>query len=548
MKRVYIFILTVIMLFPIMIKGSSFTLGFDCPSKVTAGETIKCKLSVNQTGGVSSVGGNFLLDGLTYDKFNIATDKNGKSIELHVNTISKEGFMFGNVNGFPSSLTIGEVLFKVPSTAKAGDSFTVKIINVTGSDIAYHDLEGSDISKAVRIASNVNTLSSLSVTGANISFNENTLNYSATIDASSVTITAKATDSHATVSGTGTKTLKYGKNDFNIVVKAENGSKKTYVLSITRPDNRNTNNYLKSLSVDVGTINFNKDTTIYNINVDSNVKTAKISAEVEDSKANFVKNYGARSVTLKYGKNEILVKVSAENEKVKTYTINVNREDDRSNDNFLSSLTVTPGSINFDKNITSYTVNVDKSVTSVDIKATANDSKATVKVVSPKSLVDGTNEYKVIVQAENEKTKTYMVYVIKGEDSTSILTPPEPINPVDEDLEKNNNKIKNLSIAESDIDFKSDITNYEVKTKKDKLDLNIVLDNSNSTYVVEGNENLKPGSIVKIIVTSESGENKVYTIKIVDDGLSTIQLISICGMVLANLVVLVLLIKSKASK
>ena len=88
--------------------------------------------------------------------------------------------------------------------------------------------------------SSVNTLSSLSVSGQAISpkFDKNTLNYSVTVpnNVTNVTINATATDAKATVSGKGSKNLSEGSNKFSIVVTAENGSKKTYTINITRKE------------------------------------------------------------------------------------------------------------------------------------------------------------------------------------------------------------------------------------------------------------------------------------------------------------------------
>ena len=314
-------------------------------------------------------------------------------------------------------------------------------------------------------------------------------------------------------------------------------SKKTYVISITRPDHRDGNNYLSSLSTNAGKISFDKNTTTYNLSVDGNVAAAKISATVEGEKASFVKNYGPRTVTLKNGKNEILIKVSAENEKVKTYTINISKADDRSSDNTLSSLTISPGSINFSKDKSSYTVDVENNVTSVTINATANDSKAKVKIDSPKELKEGENKCKVIVTAENETTKTYTIIVNRKSKSSSTSEPA---------MNKTTGIAKSIGVKGYDLNFDTNKTEYKIKTTDSSLDINVELEDG-ATYTVEGNENLVPGSIVKVIVKSKSGEEKIYTIKIEEEGLSSLKLISVIGVTLANLVVLALLIKSKAS-
>ena len=53
-----------------------------------------------------------------------------------------------------------------------------------------------------------------------------------TSETESLTISAKAKDSKAKVSGTGKKELKIGENNFTVTVTAEDGSKKTYTISV----------------------------------------------------------------------------------------------------------------------------------------------------------------------------------------------------------------------------------------------------------------------------------------------------------------------------
>lgn len=69
-------------------------------------------------------------------------------------------------------------------------------------------------------------------------FNKNTLEYNLEVEneVEKVTIKASKADSSASVSGTGEKELTEGLNKFNIVVTAEKGNKKTYVINITRKE------------------------------------------------------------------------------------------------------------------------------------------------------------------------------------------------------------------------------------------------------------------------------------------------------------------------
>ncbi|WP_405317224.1 cadherin-like beta sandwich domain-containing protein [Faecalibacillus faecis] len=84
--------------------------------------------------------------------------------------------------------------------------------------------------------SNNNNLSSLTLsTGTlNPEFNSNQTNYEVNVDAkmTEITIDAKALDSKASITGTGKHSLQVGSNTFEIKCKAENGSVKTYTITI----------------------------------------------------------------------------------------------------------------------------------------------------------------------------------------------------------------------------------------------------------------------------------------------------------------------------
>ena len=84
--------------------------------------------------------------------------------------------------------------------------------------------------------SSENKLSSLSVSAGTLSptFAEGTTSYKVelTSETQTIEVSAKAKDSKATVSGTGKHDLKIGENNIVVTVKAENGSKKTYTISI----------------------------------------------------------------------------------------------------------------------------------------------------------------------------------------------------------------------------------------------------------------------------------------------------------------------------
>lgn len=82
-------------------------------------------------------------------------------------------------------------------------------------------------------------LSSLKLSKGSLSprFAQGTTSYSATVDyaTENITVTATANNASATVSGTGTKSLKVGNNTIAVTVTAQDGStKKTYTINVKR--------------------------------------------------------------------------------------------------------------------------------------------------------------------------------------------------------------------------------------------------------------------------------------------------------------------------
>lgn len=123
-----------------------------------------------------------------------------------------------------------------------GKSVGTATITVRLSDAATFDEEA--LNKTYKITVKVtepksgnNSLSAISVDGYKLVKKSDT---SYTLDVGNsvtkITIKATASDEKASVSGTGTKTLKEGKNTFSVVVTAESGAKKTYTVTVTRKD------------------------------------------------------------------------------------------------------------------------------------------------------------------------------------------------------------------------------------------------------------------------------------------------------------------------
>lgn len=664
-------------------NGISITI--NCPSIATAGAQINC--TINSSSNISLAGVFAKYNFSTGILFNNLTTANGFTNPSGSNST---GFTIMNTNGFSGNVTLGTLQVTIPSNATSNQIYKIGLTSINPSDVNYNDYFLQDVSSDVRIISNNDKLSSLSITGGSINFNTDTLTYSTTIDSSSATISATAADSNAVVTGTGNVSLNYGNNTFNITVRSEAGTTRTYIINVNRPDNRSTNNNLSSLSVNIGNISFNKDTTSYRLTTKSS--SVNITATKEDTKATITGDIGSKGLNigtntfrinvvaengskktytitivresdqkqdttpgnknsnnnlsslfvtntniafdknttvynltttasstyisasretttatitgdtgkhdLKVGKNQFIIRVIAENGSKKTYTINITREESKSNNNYLKSLTLSNGSINFKKTTTEYNINVAKDIDKITIGATLEDSKssfengfgprtinlslgnntvyirvrsesgqvrtytlninrddgrdsdsslkniklsngkltfnkntleykvtveykidkmiieatpnsdkAKVNITGNEELSVGDNIFKINVEAENGKKTVYTITVIRKNQGEKI---------------SNNNSIKSITIKNHSIDFKSNVYKYTVKANEKELDLTITLDDENATYKIFGNENLKNGSEIKIKVTAENGEEKTYTLVIKKSNLGLI--------------------------
>ncbi len=302
------------------------------------------------------------------------------------------------------------------STSEGTINFTV-----TG-DITSGSGQTKDVSLTKQVTvtkpkSSDNTLKDLKVGGTTVSgFSSSKTSYTLKDNSgNSINISATANDPKAHVSGTGTKTLRYGKNTFGVTVTAENGSKKTYNIIVNKPDPRSKNNYLKTLTVDKGALEFNKNTTSYLIKLEHDVNDITIKATAEDSKASIS---GTGTKTLKDYVNEFKIVVKAENESTKTYVVKVARKDEAGNygklstDNSIKSITITDLDFKFNKDTKKYNLLVED-VNEIEFNVVPNSNAASVSIQNNDNLKEGLNKVIVQVTAENGDVNEYLFNVYK---------------------------------------------------------------------------------------------------------------------------------------
>ena len=125
----------------------------------------------------------------------------------------------------------------IPITVKSSSSSSSSSNSSNGSTSSNNSSSSSQTTPEPEVKkSSEKNLSSLSVSEGTLSpkFSAGTTTYKVdlTNEVKKLTISAKAKDSKASVSGTGEKELKIGENNFTVTVTAEDGSKKTYTISV----------------------------------------------------------------------------------------------------------------------------------------------------------------------------------------------------------------------------------------------------------------------------------------------------------------------------
>lgn len=496
-------------------------------NKLAPGESTTCAVSVKVSGGglvgfqtTPTVG-----DGLSLSNYKTASDWQGSGEDGKYVLYAEDG-KEGNV-------AIGS--FTVTANSGLASTSSVSLTNIVMAGVAgdTDKIRPGIVSVSIGAKSTNSSLTSLSVSSVSLSpsFSPATTSYTATVDASSINISATA---EGKISGVGAKTLNYGENKFQIVVTAEAGNTTTYTIIINRPDNRSNVNTLKSLKLSEGEIDFSSSKTSYNISVSSKTDSIKITSSLTDSKSRYIAGSSAMNVKLDYGVNTVKITVQAENGSNKTYTIKITRRDDRSKDNTLKEIKLATGDIEIDKEKDEYEIKVSYDEEVFDFAAIASDDNAKVEIIGDKNLKVGENLFEIKVTAENGDIKTYKLKVIRQEEDVVLSS---------------DSSLKSLVISDHEIDFEKDNKAYKVKTKEDKLEIEAIPSDKKAEVEIKNNSELEDGSVISIIVTAEDGTSTKYEIIIEKDKGLLIPIVGIVVILLViGILVFFILKKKKISK
>ena len=416
--------------------------------------------------------------------------------------------------------------------------------------IAYGCGDSATVNPVVELAS-LSVSTATSTATLQPSFNPSTTNYTVSlssavpsvivtaqpaVDGDTVTINGQATSSRSiTLEPPGETTI------VNVVVSETGTNSRTYVVRLVRADLAG-NNSLQSLTVSPGTppIAFNENTLNYSVTVGNTVNSVTVTPTLQDPLATMTVNGQpatsgqARTITplSPAGQNTtITILVRAQNGAEKPYAITISRG--ISNNNNLQTLTISPGTLNFSANVTSYSVGVGSNVTSVTVTPTLQDPTATLTVTSngpqpittsgqartiPLRAAGLSTTITIVVTAQNGSQKPYTITVDRA-------APPPP---------SGNNNLQNLTVSPGSLNsaFDPNDQTYTVNvastvasitvtpTRQDPAATLTVTSNGPQPITTSGQARTIPlraaglSTTITIVVTAQNGSQKPYTITV----------------------------------
>lgn len=323
---------------------------------------------------------------------------------------------------------IATYTFKTPTVTKTQ---TYKVV-FASRDMANVDgeLVNSSSATATVTVKAKQTNNSSSGTGNNKGNNTTAPSFSSVNQTVYATSEANVRSSYSTSSsiigslkqGDSVKRTGIGSNGWSkVTYNGQTAYVSTDLLTTTKPEvkqddkkdeEKSNNKNLKSLKVSPSSLDsdFVASTTEYTMTVGSDIDTIKVEAVAEDSKAK-VSISGNKS--LKVGTNTISIKVTAEDETVRTYKIIVTKE--KQEQLKLKELLVEgmPLQPEFDSNIYEYTITLDdNNVSELNITATPNKEKANVEILGNTQLKAGENTITILLKSKDgSETATYQIKV-----------------------------------------------------------------------------------------------------------------------------------------
>ncbi len=265
---------------------------------------------------------------------------NNDLLELSLNNVNINPVFNKNVTSYSAQTTASSIII---SARKSNDRATIngdigtKNLNYGNNTFRITVTSEADTSKVYTInvvrlntkenKSSNNFLSNIKLNNGNINFEKNVLEYNINVlyDVDNIEVTAVPEDNKSKIEISGNENLNVGLNKIKILVIAEDGSEREYIINVDKKkeDEKLSNNTnIAKLKIKNYDIDFNKNKLNYNLNI-KNEKKLDIDVELEDNTSKYViegnSNLNNKSI--------IKIIVTSSDNSIKTYTINIKNND-----------------------------------------------------------------------------------------------------------------------------------------------------------------------------------------------------------------------------
>lgn len=230
---------------------------------------------------------------------------------------------------------------------------------------------------------------------------------------------------------------------------------------------------------------------------DNDVANVVITYKTNDEKASVSKE--KIEETLKNGENTYTVTVTAEDGTEQIYTFKVTKKV-LSTDSSLKKLLINGEEITLSKGTTKYQTTVSYATNKLDVEVEPTDSNASLVDSNTNKIsydfFEDEKELRIKVQAEAGDITTYVINVSRRDEADATL--------------------KSLTIDEVDLNFESEIFDYEVTVLRNvsSLEIEAIPTDNEATVKIDNPKNLEIGENTVKIEVDNDGNIKTYTIKV----------------------------------
>lgn len=267
------------------------------------------------------------------------------------------------------------------------------------------------------------------------------------------------------------------------------------------------NNLLKSIKINDDLITeFNPALKEYTIKINDE---EEINIEgIPQNIKSIIKNGGKHVLNKKENNIVIPITITSESSINSIYTLKFIRENFNENtiDKTLKNIEITANkkivNFKFNPNIYSYEILLDDNIKKLTIDPTrSNKNTSFIKKFGKQNIVINEGDNLVLIKIKDSEGEilTYTIYLKKAIKDKSA-----------------NAYLKSINIKGTSIDFYKKVKNYTIYIKPNtkELDIDALTEHKRANIVIQGNKDIKEGSIVKIQVTAENGNKTIYNIKV----------------------------------